>query len=100
MALAVAWCGTHSCRRSVTRAGKTLAGSRPTDPLNDSEPTRTETKMTRQKVRTILGAVLAFACVANAGFAQTQATAINGTQASGGQDQSAAAMAQQASNPF
>ncbi len=56
--------------------------------------------MTGQKVRTILGAVLAFACVANAGFAQTQATASNGTQASGGQDQSAAAMAQQASNPF
>ena len=50
--------------------------------------------MTGQKVRTILGAVLAFACVANAGFAQTQATAINGTQASG-EGQSAAAMAQE-----
>ena len=56
--------------------------------------------MTRQKVRTILGAVLAFGCVANAGFAQTQATASSGTQASGDRDQSAAAMAQQASNPF
>ena len=56
--------------------------------------------MTRQKVRTILGAVLAFACVANAGFAQTQATTTNGTQTSGDRDQSAAAMAQQASNPF
>jgi hypothetical protein len=56
--------------------------------------------MTRQRVRTILGAVLAFALVANAGFAQTQATTTNGTQASGERDQSAAAMAQQASNPF
>jgi Putative MetA-pathway of phenol degradation len=54
--------------------------------------------MTRQKVGTILGAVLAFACVANAGFAQTQATTTNGTQTSG--DQSSAAMAQEASNPF
>ena len=56
--------------------------------------------MTRQKVRTILGAVLACACVATAGFAQTQATTTNGTQTSGDRDQSAAAMAQQASNPF
>ena len=54
--------------------------------------------MTRQKVTTILSAVLAFACVANAGFAQTQATTTNGTQTSG--DQSAAAMAQEAANPF
>ena len=64
--------------------------------------------MMRQKIRTILGGVLVFACVANAGFAQTQAAATNGTttsgtttngiEASGGQ--SAAAMAQQASNPF
>ena len=54
--------------------------------------------MIRQKVTTILGLVLAFACVANAGFAQTQATTNNGPQPSG--DQSAAAMAQQASNPF
>src|SRR4029453_2183807 len=56
--------------------------------------------MTRQKVVTILGAVLAFACVANAGFAQTQATTTIATQPSGGKDQSAAALAQEASNPF
>jgi hypothetical protein len=56
--------------------------------------------MTRQKVTTILGVVLACACVANAGFAQTQATTTNGTQTSGGQEQSAAALAQEASNPF
>jgi Putative MetA-pathway of phenol degradation len=56
--------------------------------------------MTRQKLITILGAVLAFACVANAGFAQTQATTTNGTQTSGDRDQSAAAMAQEAANPF
>ena len=56
--------------------------------------------MIRQKVTTILGVVLAFACVANAGFAQTQATTINGTQTSGNRDQSAAALAQEASNPF
>ena len=54
--------------------------------------------MIRHKVTTILGLALAFACVANAGFAQTQATTSNGPQPSG--DQSAAAMAQQASNPF
>ncbi len=52
----------------------------------------------RQKITTILGGVLAFACVANPGFAQTQASTSNGTQLSA--DQSAAAMAQQASNPF
>src|SRR4029453_14521804 len=56
--------------------------------------------MTRQKVITILAAVLAFACVANAGFAQTQATTTNGTQTSGDQGRSAAALAQEASNPF
>ena len=39
--------------------------------------------MTRQKVTTILGVVLVFACVANAGLAQTQATTTNGTQTSG-----------------
>ena len=53
--------------------------------------------MMRQKVATILG-VLVFACVANAGFAQTLATTSSGPQTLG--DQSAAAMAQQASNPF
>jgi hypothetical protein len=51
-------------------------------------------------VITGLAAVLAFACAANAAFAQTQATAGNGTQASGDPDQSAAAMAQEAANPF
>ena len=56
--------------------------------------------MARQKVITSLVVVLAFACVANAGFAQTQATTTNGTQTSGDQDQSAAALAQEASNPF
>ena len=56
--------------------------------------------MTRHKVITTLSVVLAFACVANAGFAQTQATTTNGTQASGGQEQSAAAQAQEAINPF
>ena len=55
--------------------------------------------MRRQKFTTILGAVLAFACVARPGLAQTQATT-NGTQPSGDQDQSAAAMAQEATNPF
>jgi hypothetical protein len=56
--------------------------------------------MTRQKVMTLLGAVLAFACVANAGFAQTQATTTNGPQTSGDQEQPAAALAQEAANPF
>jgi hypothetical protein len=56
--------------------------------------------MTRQKVVTILGAVLALASVANAGFAQTQATTTSGSQASRDQDQSAAALAQEAANPF
>ena len=56
--------------------------------------------MTPQNVTRILGAVLVFACVANAGFAQTQATTTNGTQTSAGPDQSAAALAQEASNPF
>jgi hypothetical protein len=61
--------------------------------------------MAQQRVisRVVLG--LVFACVANAGFAQTQATTTNGTttngtQTSGDQDRSAAALAQEASNPF
>jgi hypothetical protein len=54
--------------------------------------------MIRKKVITIASLVVTFACVANAGFAQTQATTTNGPQTSG--DQSAAALAQQASNPF
>jgi len=56
--------------------------------------------MTQQKVTTILGLVLAFACAARPALAQTQATTTNATQPSGGQDQSAAALAQEASNPF
>ena len=56
--------------------------------------------MTRQKVITTLSVVLVFAFVANAGFAQTQATTTNAAQPSAGQDQSAAALAQEASNPF
>ena len=56
--------------------------------------------MARQRVITGLAVVLAFACVTNAGFAQTQATTVNGTQTSGGQDQSAAGLAQEATNPF
>ncbi len=52
--------------------------------------------MTRQTVETILGVVVAFACLAGTGLAQSQAT--NGTQPSG--DRSAAAIAQEASNPF
>jgi hypothetical protein len=56
--------------------------------------------MAQQRVITSLVVVLAFACAANAGFAQTQATTTNGPQTSGNQDQSAAAMAQEAANPF
>jgi hypothetical protein len=57
--------------------------------------------MTRQTVTTVLVLVLAFAGLARTGFAQTPATAAtSATQSSGGQDQSAAALAQEASNPF
>ena len=56
--------------------------------------------MARQTVITSLVVVLAFACAASAGFAQTQATTGNGPQTSGDQGQSAAALAQEASNPF
>jgi hypothetical protein len=56
--------------------------------------------MMRQKMKTILGGVLAFACVANAALAQTAATTNGGTQMSANEGQSAAAMAQEASNPF
>ena len=56
--------------------------------------------MAQQRFITSLVVVLTFACAANAGFAQTQATATNATQPSGGKDQSAAALAQEASNPF
>jgi hypothetical protein len=56
--------------------------------------------MAQQRVVTSLVVVVALACGANAGFAQTQATPTNGTQTSGNEGQSAAAMAQEASNPF
>jgi hypothetical protein len=56
--------------------------------------------MARQRAITSLVVVLALECVANAGFAQTQATTINGTQTSGEQGQSAAVLAQEAANPF
>ena len=56
--------------------------------------------MARQRVISGLVVGLVFACVVNAGFAQTPATTSNGTQTSGNEGQSAAAMAQEASNPF
>ncbi len=56
--------------------------------------------MARQKLITILVVVLGFACAATAGFAQTQATTTSRTPASGDQEQSAAALAQEAANPF
>lgn len=56
--------------------------------------------MARQTVMTILGLVLASACAARPARAQTQATTTHGTQQSENQEQSAAAMAQEASNPF
>jgi hypothetical protein len=56
--------------------------------------------MTRRTFTTNLGVVLAFACVASAGFAQTQATASSATQTSANEGQMAAAMAQEAANPF
>jgi hypothetical protein len=56
--------------------------------------------MARQRVITSLVVVLALACAANPGFAQTQATTTNGTQTSGDQGQSPAALAQEAANPF
>ena len=53
--------------------------------------------MTRQKVTTIVGAVLLVVCAAAPVLAQSQTA--DGAQRSG-QEQSAAAMAQEASNPF
>ena len=54
--------------------------------------------MARQKLTTILGAVLAFAWMASAGLAQTAVT--SATQPSADQRESAAALAQEATNPF
>ena len=56
--------------------------------------------MRLRKFKTILGVLFAVACAARPALAQTQATSTNATQPSGGQDQSAAALAQEASNPF
>ena len=56
--------------------------------------------MAQQRVIASLVVVLAFACSASAGFAQTQATTSSGTQTAGNEGQSAAAMAQEAANPF
>ena len=56
--------------------------------------------MARQRVISSLVVGFVFACVVNAGFAQTPATTSNGTQTSGNEGQSAAAMAQEAANPF
>ena len=54
--------------------------------------------MTRHKVITMLGVVLAFACLANAAMGQTQAS--DAAQPSQAESQSAAALAQEAANPF
>jgi len=54
--------------------------------------------MRRQKFTTILGAFLVFACVARPGLAQTQAS--TPAPPAGDESQSAAALAQQATNPF
>jgi hypothetical protein len=55
--------------------------------------------MARKKVTAILVVVIGCAC-ATAGFAQTQATTTNRMQSSADGGQSAAAMAQEAANPF
>ena len=55
-------------------------------------------KIKRQNVVRILGFAFAFACVAEAGLAQTQPA--NATPPAGDQGPSTAAMAQEASNPF
>ena len=54
--------------------------------------------MTRHKVITMLGVVLAFTCLANAAMGQTQAS--DAAQPSQAESQSAAALAQEAANPF
>jgi hypothetical protein len=56
--------------------------------------------MARQTVMTILGLVLASVCAARPALAQTQATTTHGTQHSEDQEQSAAALAREATNPF
>jgi len=59
---------------------------------------RKELKMKRQKVVRILSFAFAFACVAKAGLAQTQPA--NATRPAADQSPSAAALAQEATNPF
>ena len=56
--------------------------------------------MARQTVMTILGLVLASVCAARPALAQTQATTTHGTQHSEDREQSAAALAREATNPF
>jgi hypothetical protein len=56
--------------------------------------------MRQHTLKTLLGVALVVACAARPALAQTQATTTNATQPSGGQDQSSAALAQEASNPF
>jgi len=56
--------------------------------------------MARQTVVAILGLVLAGMCAARPALAQTQPTTTPGTQQSEDQEQSAAALAREATNPF
>ena len=56
--------------------------------------------MARQTVMAILGLVLAGACAARPALAQAQATTTPGTLRSEDQEQSAAALAREATNPF
>jgi hypothetical protein len=56
--------------------------------------------MARQTVMAVLGLVLASVCAARPALAQTQATTTPGTQQSEDQEQSAAALAREATNPF
>jgi hypothetical protein len=67
-----------------------------TEPITTQHEGNVE--MTRSIVTTILGVALASACVAEPGLAQTSATST--TQPSADQNQSAAALAQEAANPF
>lgn len=56
--------------------------------------------MTRHTVVRVLGALATIACAADTPFAQAQATTTHAAQASPDQGQSAAALAQEAANPF
>ena len=92
-------------RASVSGGGIALAlsvahGARAPRVTNADLHEQEKVKMARHKFSTILAGVLALGCVANTGFAQTQAATTNATQTAGKEGQSAAAMAQEASNPF